>query len=308
VKVARGVVAALTIVVACITNVRPAVAQAWAPRAGEGDVTFVTQMIDHIGRINGDTRVDCCGTTNVAVAVDVDYGLSSRLSVSGSLPYVFAKYRGGPPDPNGPVSFLPYPEVDSCHCVHSGFQDLALGMHYNLLKSRRDFSLMTSMTVGEPTHNYEYAGEAVIGFGLTELGINADAGGRLHSGAPGLALDGHYGYTIVERALDISHNRSNARLHAGYDLPGRIGAHMILSWQHTYGGLRMPDDVEPYPERYTEFHRLLKDNYFQAGAGASYTWGHWDMSLSLTKTISGTDTHAVHVYTVTAGRSFRLSH
>jgi hypothetical protein len=300
-----GGVLALAIVVASVTDVRPAAAQAWAPRDREGDVTFVTQMIDHIGRINGDMRLDCCGTTNFAIAVDVDYGLNSRWSVSASLPYMFAKYRGGPPIP--PVEWLPYPEVDSCHCMHGGFQDLAFGTHYNLLKTRRSFSLMTSMTYGNPTHNYDYAGEAVIGFGLTELGLSADAGQRLDFIAPGLALEGHYGYTIVERALGISHNRSNARLHAGYTSPSHVGAHMLLSWQRTHGGLRFPDDVEPFPERYTEFHRLLQDNYFQAGAAVSYTWRDWDLSLSFLKTVSGTNTHNVHVYTATAGRSFRLS-
>ena len=40
---------------------------------------------------------------------------------------------------------------------------------------------------------------------------------------------------------------------------------------------RFPADVEPYPERYEEFHRLLQDNYFQAGAGASYLWRGWDL-------------------------------
>lgn len=300
---ARGTLAALTLLTIG-TSASPAGAQAWAPLPRQGDVTFVTQMIDHIGRIDGDIRFDCCETTNVAIAVDVDYGLSRRWSVSASLPYVFAKYRGGPP--RGPAGFLPYPAVDACHCVHGAFQDLGLGAHYNLVRVRRSFSLMTSAAVGQPTHNYDYAGEAVIGFGLTELGLSADAGQRLDVIAPGLSVDGHYGYTIVERALGISHNRTNARLHAGYVFPAGIGGHLILSWQRTHGGLRFPFDIEPFPERYTEFHRLLQDNYFQAGAGASYTWRDWDVSLSFLKAVSGTNTHNVHVYTATAGRSFRL--
>ena len=302
---AQGILALA--ILAAAASVRPAAAQAWAPRAGEGEVTLVTQVIDHIGRILGDIQFDCCGTTNVAIVADVDYGLSSRWSVSASVPYVFAKYRGeAPPPPPDPASFLPYPEVDSCHCLHSGFQDLGLGAHYNLLRVRRSFSLMTSATFGAPTHNYEYAGEAVIGFGLTELGLSADAGQRLDFIVPGLSVDGHYGYTIVERALGISHNRSNARLNTGYVFPGRVRGHMILSWQRTHGGLRFPLDVEPFPERYPEFHRLLRDNYFQPGAGVSYTWRDWDWSLSFLKTVSGTNTHNVHVYTVTAGRSFHV--
>lgn len=295
----------LLVIVALIAGGRPAGAQAWGPRAGEGGVTFTTQVIDHIGRIFGDQRFDCCATTNVAIAVDVDYGLTNRWSVSATLPFVFAKYNGAPPPPELP--WLPYEEVDSCHCLHGGFQDLGLGVHYNLARVRRSFSLVTSASIGQPTHNYEYAGEAVIGFGLTEFALGADASKRLDFIAPGLSVDGHYGYTIVERALDISHNRSNARLNAGYVFPKRIEGHMILSWQHTYGGLHFPADVQPYPERYSEFHRLLQDNYFQAGAGVSYNWHDWDLSMAFLKTVSGSNTHNVHVYTVSAGHSFRIS-
>lgn len=295
---------AALVVLAFAAGARPAAAQAWAPRRHQGDVTFVTQMIDHVGRVFRDVRFDCCGTTNVAIGVDVDFGLSDRWSVSVSLPYVFARYRGGPPE--GPAAFLPYPELDSCHCLHSSFQDVVLGSHYNLLKVRRSFSLMTSMAVGIPTYNYDYAGEAVVGFGLTELGMAADVGEQLDFILPGLSIYGHYGYTIAERALDISHNRSNTFFEASYTLPNRLAGHMILSGQRTHGGLRFPFDIEPFPERYTEFHRLLQDNYFQAGVRGSYTWRDWDLSLSFLRTVSGNNTHDVHVYTVTAGRPFRL--
>jgi hypothetical protein len=120
-----------------------------------------------------------------------------------------------------------------------------------------------------------------------------------------LSVDGAYDYTAAERVLDIAHNRSNVRFHAGYRFPKGLGGHAILSAQRTHGGLRFPDDVAPFPERYTEFHRLLRDNYLQAGAGLSYAIRDWDLSFLMLGTISGTNTHDVHVYTLTAGRSFR---
>jgi hypothetical protein len=302
-KTSRAAAAALAIVAVCASS-RPAAGQAWAPREGEGDVTFVTQMIDHVGRVAGDIRFECCGTTNVALVVDADYGVTDRWSMSFGLPYVFAKYRGEAPA--GPAAFLPYPAVDSCHCVHGTLQDFHFGTHYNLIRVRRSFSVMTSAELGAPTHHYDYAGEAVVGFGLTELALGADAGAQLDTVAPGLSVDAHYGFTIVERVLGIGHNRGNARLHAGYTFPNRLGGHVILSGQRTYGGLRFPDDIRPFPERWTEFHRLLRDNYFQVGAGASYTWRDWDLSLYFLRTVSGTNTHDVHVYTASVGRAFRL--
>lgn len=285
-------------------SARPATAQAWAPRAGEGDVTLVVQMIDHVGRVFPDVRLECCGTSNIALAVAASYGLTDRWSISGTVPYVFAKYRGGPPE--GPAAFLPYPAVDACHCLHSSVQDFAFASHVNLWKLRRTFSLTTSIAAGIPSHDYEYVGEAVVGFGLKQLELSVDAGGRLGFIAPGVSVEGHYGYTIVERALDISHNRTNAVLDTAYTFSNGLTGHLILSHQHTYGGLRFPDDVEPFPERYPEFHRLLQDNYFQAGAGASYTRNVWEFAFYFLRTVSGDNTHDVHVYTATAGRAFRV--
>ena len=298
---ARASFAALAIL-AIAGSARPAAAQSWAPREGAGEVTFVTQVIDHIGRIFGDFRIDCCGTTNVAVGVDVDYGVSRRWSVSASLPFVFAKYRGDPYT----VTWAPYTAADSCHCVHGAFQDIQFGSHYNLLKLGRSFSLMGSTTLAIPTHNYTYDAEAAVGFGLTELDLSVDAGQRLDFILPGLSVDGHYGYTISERPLGIKHDRSNTRLNAHYVFMRRLAGHAILALQRTHGGLRLPDDVAPFPERHSEFHRLLQDNYFQAGGGVSSALGDWDLSFSFVKTLSGTNTHNVHVYTMTAGRSFRI--
>jgi hypothetical protein len=299
----RAIVAAL-VALASAASVRSAAAQAWAPRAREGDVTFVTQTIDHLGRINGDVRNACCGSTNVAVVVDADYGLTDRWSFSAGLPYVFAKYRGADPPP---TSWYPEPAGDACHCLHSSFQDVTFGAHYNLLRVRRSFSLTTSVATGIPSHAYQYAGEAVVGFGLKELSLSADAGQRLDFILPGLSIDGRYAYTIVEQVLDFSHNRSNVGLDAAYSFANRLATHVILSGQRTYGGLRFPDDVRPFPERYADFHRLLRDNYFQAGAGASYSFRDWEWSFSFLKTVTGNNTHDLHIYTLSASRSFRLN-
>lgn len=307
----RLAAAAALAILAIGATARPAAAQAWAPRAREGEVTFVAQTIDHTGRIFKDVRFVCCDTTNVAFVVDADYGLTDRWSFSAGLPYIFAKYSGDDPTPaTAPPWLQTLAPVDQCRCLHSSFQDVTFGAHYNLVRVRHSFSLTTSVTTGIPSHAYPYVGEAVVGFDLKELSLSADAGQQLNFLLPGLSIDGRYAYTFVERALDISHNRSNIGLDTGYALPKRFAAHLILSWQRTHGGLRIiPDDINDNPAApavYTEFHRLLRDDYFQAGAGGSYRWGDWDLSFSFLKTVSGDNTHAVHVYTSTASRSFRL--
>ena len=75
--------------------------------------------------------------------------------------------------------------------------------------------------------------------------------------------------------LDIPHNRSNAVVGGDFAVTRHLSGRGILSWQRTHGGLRFPVDVEPFPERYSEFHRLLQDNYLQVGGGASYSWHQW---------------------------------
>ena len=283
---------------------RPAAAQAWVPPAGGGSITFVTQTIDHVGRFTDDgTRVACCGTTNVAVAVEVEYAPTDRWSISASLPYIFAKYRGDAPA--GPAAFLPYPEVDSCHCVHSSFQDVGFTARYNMVNLHRAFALTPSVSVGVPTHDYDYAGEAVVGFGLKELRIGAAAGQRLDALLPGLSLEGRYTYAIVPRVLNIPHNRSNALIDGAFAFTRHLSGHGIVFWQKTHGGLHFPADVEPFPERYTEFHRLLQDNYVQVGAGASYFWRQWEVSASFLRAVRGTNSHEVNVYTADVSWSFQ---
>ena len=302
----RAATAALAIS-AIVASARPAAAQAWAPRAREGNVAVVAQGIDHLGRIFKDVRFDCCETTNVAFVVDATYGLTDRWSISAGLPYVFAKFWAqSHPDAPRPPWVTPAP-VDTCRCLHSSFQDVSFGAHYNLVKVPHSFSLITSMTTGVPSHAYQYVGEAVVGFDLKELSLSVDAGQRLDFILPGLSIDGRYAYTLVEQVLDYSHNRSNIGLDAGYTLPHRLAGHLILSWQRTHGGVTlMPDEVAGHPDLYTEFHRVLRDNYFHAGAGASYTWREWDLSFSFLRTVSGDNTHNVHVYTIETSRSFRI--
>jgi hypothetical protein len=285
---------------------RPAAAQAWVPPAGQASITFVTQTIDHVGRfIDDGTRVACCGTTNVAVAVEIDYAVTDRWSVSASLPYIFAKYRGDAPI--GPAAFLPYPAVDSCHCLHSSFQDVGFATRYNVVNVHRAFVLTPSLSVGVPTHAYDYAGEAVVGFGLKELRIGAAAGQRLDAILPGLSVEGWYTYAIVPRVLNIPHDRSNGLLDGAFAFTRHLSGHGIVFWQKTHGGLHFPVDVEPFPDRYTEFHRLLQDNYLQAGGGASYSWRQWEVSGSFLRAVRGTNSHEVNVYTANVSWSFQSS-
>ena len=115
-------------------------------------------------------------------------------------------------------------------------------------------------------------------------------------------MEGHYSYAFVERVIDIPNNRSNASVEGTYLLlKRRLAARGVASWQRTHGGLLagspppaslvFPGELTT-PERVLQHDRLLRDNYFHAGGGFSYSFPRMDVFASYIAFVSGTDTHA----------------
>jgi hypothetical protein len=162
-----------------------------------------------------------------------------------------------------------------------------------------------------PSHDYNFRGEAVVGRNLKELRIALDAGLRLDRISPKLSVQGRYSYTFVEQVLDIPNNRSNAALEGAFLITRKLSARGLVAWQHTHGGLRMgsippadlpvPGEVNT-PERILQHDRLLRDNNWRLGAGASYSFSRLDVFASYLEFIAGTDSHAGRA--VTAGVSW----
>jgi hypothetical protein len=164
------------------------------------------------------------------------------------------------------------------------------------------------VAVGLPSHAYEYSGEAVVGRRLKELKVGVESGQRLDVIHPGLSVQASYLYTMVPRVLDIPNNRSNGSLEGAWAFR-RVSLRGILAWQRTHGGLRFPAEVNVpgAPERLTEFHRMLRDNYLHAGAGLSFSRGAWDVSASVLATARGSNSHDIHVFSLTIGRLFEIN-
>lgn len=289
-----------------IATAAQAGAQAWVLPQRMGAVTFVGQTIDHVGRMRDDgTRAAVGKALNHAVDVEFDYAWTDRLSFSAGLPFVFSKYTDHGPRPE----FLPFPAVDACYCWQRAFADLNAVARYNLINVDRRFMLTPFVSVGVPSHAYDYVGEAVVGRRLKELRIGADAGQRLDRLVSGLAVQASYSYTIVPRVLEVPNNRSNGGVQASLAFARGISVRGLLSWQRTHGGWRMPADVNvpEHPERLTEFHRMLRDNYLHTGAGVSYSIGEWDLSGSFSLTARGSNSHDARVYSFTLGRMFEIA-
>jgi hypothetical protein len=291
--------------------VTPAQAQPWVPPAGNGSFTFALQRIDHTGhRVTDGTLFANGRSLNVSLYVGIEYALTDRWTFSAALPYVFGKYT----DPLPPPPFIPFLPVDQCRCWHSGLQDVDVTARYNVVNGR--FALTPSLSLGVPSHDYAYRGEATVGRHLKELRMAVDAGERLDAISPRLSVDGQYAYAIVERVLDIPNNRSNAAVGASYRITARLSARGFVTWQRTHGGLRLgappPFDLAPpgevnTPERLDEHDRLLRDNSLHAGGSLSYQFARFDLFGSYLAFADGTDTHAGRAMTVGVGVPFSIA-
>jgi hypothetical protein len=288
----------------------PAWAQAWVPPAGVGSVTVAAQTIDNTGHTDTDGLFLLAGrSVNTRIDIEADYAFTDRLSLSAGLPFMFAKYV----DPNPVPSPIPFVPRDECRCWQSGWQDFGFTARYNVVNG--DFALTPSVTVGVPSHDYEFRGEAVVGHRLKEMRITVDAGQRLNAISPKLYVQGRYSYAFVERVLDIPNNRSNGTVEGGFLITRRLAARGLLFWQRVHGGLRLggsessalpfPGDVNT-PERMFQHDRLLRDNNWRLGAGITYSMPRMDVFASYVEFVRGTDSHAGRAFTTGVSWPFEL--
>lgn len=292
------------VTVALLTTPTVAVAQAWVPRQGQGSLTFSHQRISHTGVLLMDGYVDDSGySTNMSFYVQADYAFTNRLSFSAGLPFVMGKYT----DPNPPHGNSP---LDLCRCWNSGFQDFSLTGRYNLINGT--FALTPSVSVGLPSHDYPSEGEAVVGRNLREVRIALDAGKRLDLVSPRLSIEAGYSYAFVERLIEVGTNRSNVHIVPAYQLHNRLSLRGIFTHQYTYGGLRVasptsstPGDINT-PERKAEHDRLLKDNYWHAGGGVTYSLNKMDVFGTYIHAVTGQNTHLGSAFTVGISFPFQI--
>lgn len=276
-------------------------AQAWASPAGTGSVTITFQSIDNTGHVQTDGSTLHAGKSrNHAIYLEGEYAVTDRFSVAAGIPFVFARYLGPRPPAGLPEPPMVRP-VDTCYCWHMGWQDFAFVARTNLLSGA--VGLTPSVFAGQPSHDYEYVGEAVIGRRLRELGVAADAGVRVDAISPRLALQGRYAYTWVERVLDIPNNRSNLSTEVLFQASDRLSVRASVHRQITHGGLRAgttgPTLPDGYPwgeirtaEQFREHDRLMRDNNWRVGTGLTFSWARVDLFASFLEFVGGTNTHA----------------
>ena len=277
-----------------------AYAQPWAPPEGSGAITLAAQTIDNTGHVLSDGSVIPVGKSRTAaIYLQADYAVTDRFSIAVGIPFVFAKYLGPPPPPGVPEPPMVQP-VDRCYCWQRAWQDFGLTARFNLLNGST--AVTSSVSIGVPSHGYEYRGEAVVGRGLRELHFAVDAGQRLDWISPRLSVSSRYAYTLVPRVLGVPSNRSNLAADIAFQVTDAFAIEGNLTRQVTHGGLRTgslppggPDGI-PWgeittPELFREHDRLLRDNYWRMGTSVSYSFRALSAFVSYLEFLSGSDTH-----------------
>jgi hypothetical protein len=288
----RTLAGCLPAVVVLLAVPATAFAQAWVPPARVGVVSVVFQDIENTSHLLTDgSRLDGFDSQSRGLLFNLDYAITDRFSVSVGLPYIAAKYTG--PEP----SFFGLP-LDDCRCWNRGWQDFSATARYNIVNGA--FALTPSVSLGVPTHDYEFFGEAVLGRNLREVRVAIDAGQRLDAISPRLSVGARYSYAWVEKVLDLPNDRSNISVESGVLVTRKLAARLGLSWQRSHGGLRGNEVTTE--EQFLQFDRLLRDNSFHVTGGVSYSLPRVDLFASYIHYAGGTDTHAGRA--ITAGVSW----
>jgi hypothetical protein len=240
---------------------------------------------------------------NRSIAAELDYGITDKLSVTAVFPYVSGKYTDAE-DPPDPVA-----SNDACRCLQSDWQDFSFSARYRLFDRRR-LKLVPSVSIGIPSHAYEYIGATVPGRHLKELTLAMNVYRRLDLVSRNASFSARYSYTFVERLLDISTNRSNLILEGDYKLGKSWVVRGIALLQRTHGGLRFPPAGEEWEinrsEKLLHRNRLFRDNHFRIGAGATYQLGAVDLLGSMIFHVTGTNTHVENILTIGVRWPFSL--
>jgi hypothetical protein len=294
-----------TVLVGCATS---AFAQAWVPPAGTGSVSVSFQNLDYTGHFvtDGQFFENVGNSVHNRIDIEADLAITDRLLIGIGIPFVFTRYTD--PDPLPP--FVPFLPVDDCRCWHSGWQDFGFTARYNLVNGA--FGLTPSVSVGVPSHGYDFQGEAVLGERLKELRLAVDVGQRLDLISRRLSVQGRYSYAFVEQVLDdVPINRTNAALEGEFLFTRRLAGRGVLTWQRVHGGLRLGSPSEiPFPppgevnspERLFEHDRLLRDNNFRIGGSVGYSFDRMDVFFSYFELLRGSDSHGGRA--ITAGVSW----
>jgi hypothetical protein len=272
-----------------------AAAQAWLPVKGEGSLATTASDYRYAGHFDSDgSREPFGGTHARSIAVEITYGITDRLAITGGLPFITTRLSGSfPPGvPLGPLDDGRY---------HGDFQDFRVDLRFMAVTG--PLALTPVLGVNIPSHRYEVVGEAVPGKRTREVFLGANVGRALGSRA---YVHGRYVYSWVEKvASDVRRlDRSNVDAEAGGAILRRLTLRGLALLQITHGGLDL-EDMRTRPGFFRDHDRAARTNYVNVGAGATLEATHvLDVYVVIVKTVWGQNAHQARSFSLGASWQF----
>jgi hypothetical protein len=276
----------------------PLYAQAWLPSAGEGAVAVVFQdMVVKRHLYSDGSPIEVGEIDSHNMMLDLTYGVTDKVALNVSVPYVSARYTGRNAHPGS---------VLDDGAFHGTMQDFRINVRYGLKTGGTAIAPFADLIV--PSHDYEYYGHAAPGRRLTELQLGLNIGHVVARGLPGLFMQGRYSYGFTQRSLGQYHDRSNLDAELGYFVHPRLRVLALTATQYTHGGVpfthAFPGDLcgleKPTAAQllscplFTHHDRLAQANFIDVGFGTQVTLTRrLDVLASVTTTAVGRSVHAL---------------
>lgn len=262
---------------------RSAAAQAYIPEAGTGTVSISFQSVHTSPQldVNGVKGIYPDGSTDTtdaqALIWHVEYGLTKKIAVHASLPFVMSKYEGLNPHEFG-YDFQPSDLDDGTY--HGAFQDFYFGVRYGLVQTPA-IAIAPFVEVVIPSHRYEITAQSAVGRDLRMLLVGSAIGGFLDDLLPGLYYQTRISYGFAQKAVDLRANRTGIDSAVGYFVNPRLAVQFLQTFQYLHSGLYFIFEPEfgagrsgGRPLSFEEFvanhDRLLRSRVVTLGGGATY--------------------------------------
>jgi hypothetical protein len=296
----------LALTAACVAQLglaAPTFAQTWLPARREGNVTLAYQNLLARGHLlpTGGLAAGPPGADTVrshALTAELEYGLTDRIALKLSLPYVTAKYVGAVPHRLGVHND---PSVIDDGTYHGTSQDVRLGVRWNVLSRRLAITPFAEGII--PSHHYESRGHAVVGQDLRALvaGVNL---GVLLDALPGTYFQAQLSHGFVQKVAGMRPNRSHVNAEAGYFVTQRLAIRVVESWQTTHEGLDFP--YAGLPSALSQNHdRLSRNNYLTLGGGLVFAIDEsWQLFGSVGTMVWGQNVHRRRGFSIGVNRHF----
>ena len=273
----------------------PVFAQAWLPSAGMGTISVIYQNMevkDHLSDTG--LRVQAGHITSNNLLLDVSYGLTNRMALNVSLPYIASRYTGDLPHPYNKNGGAPYSALDN-GAYHGSLQDFHVTFRYGLIGGGSAVTPFVNLIV--PSHRYDYFGHAAPGRRLAEVQIGLYAGHVFAGRFRRTFVQTRYSYGFSEQPLGEYHDRSNVEAEIGYFVNPRFRVFVLSSNQYTHGGVALPINFRQVltQAEYLHHDQIARANLADMGTGAQFSLTpRVDVFFSYATTLAGQNGHALN--------------